>query len=183
MSHWYFRLFFQPCFLVRLFQFLLQPLAGFPSASRPVQFAPTWWDPSHCFGKRREKKKSYSSISGMSTSQTWEWTNLLRMQNFAGEMHHHELRHLSSTLLDRDQGLEFIVSFAAGSRLHGGALHHRRQCSNQSSVGRRVAIVRSFGKGEHRRHIVTTGQNLSVATSTFSLHLQLECSTKSLSTS
>ena len=21
--------------------------------------------------------------------QTWEWTNLLRMQNFAGEMHHH----------------------------------------------------------------------------------------------
>ena len=22
----------------------LQPLAGFPSASRPVQFAPTWWD-------------------------------------------------------------------------------------------------------------------------------------------
>ena len=39
------------------------------------------------------------------------------------------------------------------------------------------------GKGEHRRHIVTTGQNLLVATSTFSLHLQLECSTKSLSTS
>ena len=37
-------------------------------------------------------------------------------------------------------------------------------------------------EGEHRRHIVTTGQNLSVATSTFSLHLQLECSTKSLST-
>ena len=36
---------------------LLQPLAGFPSASRPVQFAPTWWDPSHCFGKRRKKKK------------------------------------------------------------------------------------------------------------------------------
>ena len=35
----------------------LQPLAGFPSASRPVQFAPTWWDPSHCFGKRRKKKK------------------------------------------------------------------------------------------------------------------------------
>ena len=33
----------------------LQPLAGFPSASRPVQFAPTWWDPSHCFGKRRKK--------------------------------------------------------------------------------------------------------------------------------
>ena len=30
------------------------------------------------------------------------------------------------------------------------------------------------GKGEHRRHIVTTGQNLSVATSTFSLHLQLD---------
>ena len=56
MSHWYFRLFFQPCFLVHLFQFLLQPLAGFPSASRPVQFAPTWWDPSQCFGKRRKKK-------------------------------------------------------------------------------------------------------------------------------
>ena len=35
----------------------LQPPAGFPSASRPVQFAPTWWDPSHCFGKRRKKKK------------------------------------------------------------------------------------------------------------------------------
>ena len=34
----------------------LQPLAGFPSASRPVQFAPTWWDPSHRFGKRRKKK-------------------------------------------------------------------------------------------------------------------------------
>ena len=94
------------------------------------------------------------------------------MQNFAGEMHHHELRHLSSTLLDRDQSLELIVSFAAGSRLHGGALHHRRQsqhpvisaCSQtnssgspkatqlilaqgasyQSSVGRRVAIVLPF---------------------------------------
>ena len=39
------------------------------------------------------------------------------------------------------------------------------------------------GKGEHRRHIITTGQTLSVSTSTFSLHLQLECSTKSLSTS
>ena len=37
----------------------LQPLAGFPSASRPVQFAPTWWDPSHCFGKRRKKKKKF----------------------------------------------------------------------------------------------------------------------------
>ena len=55
-----FRLLFQPCFLVRLFQFLMQPLAGFPSASRPVQFAPTWWDPSHCFGKRRKKKSSDS---------------------------------------------------------------------------------------------------------------------------
>ena len=133
------------------------------------------------------------------------------MPNFAGEMHHHELRHLSSTLLDREQGLELIMSFAAGSRLHGGALHHRGQSQYpvtkasgqtsssgspkatqlvlaqgaryQSSVGRRVAIVLSLGKGEHRRHIVTTGQNLSVATSTFSLHLQLECSTKSLSTS
>ena len=63
-----FRLFFQPSFLVRLFQFLMQPLAGFPSASRPVQFAPTWWDPSHCFGKRR-KKKSHT-YQGMSQQVT-----------------------------------------------------------------------------------------------------------------
>ena len=45
----------------------LQPLAGFPSASRPVQFAPTWWDPSHCFGKRRKKKMS----SGGDCSGRW----------------------------------------------------------------------------------------------------------------
>ena len=48
------------------------------------------------------------------------------------------------------------MSFTAGSRLHGGALHHRRQCSNQSSVGRRVAIVRSFRErgapSTHRHH-------------------------------
>ena len=66
------------------------------------------------------------------------------MQNFAGEMQsprtEASLQHTSG----RDQGLELIVSFTAGSRLHGGALHHRRQCSNQSSVGRRVVIVRSF---------------------------------------
>ena len=40
----------------------LQPLAGFPSASRPVQFAPTWWDPSHCFGKRRKKKNQVHEV-------------------------------------------------------------------------------------------------------------------------
>ena len=118
------------------------------------------------------------------------------MPNFAGEMHHHELRHLSSTLLDREQGLELIMSFAAGSRLHGGALHHRGQSQypviKQVARPARRALQRllnwfwrrahvisrqragelpSFcpsGKGEHRRHIVTTGQNLSVATSTFS---------------
>ena len=48
------------------------------------------------------------------------------------------------------------MSFTAGSRLHGGALHHRRQCSNQSSVGRRVVIVRSFRErgapSTHRHH-------------------------------
>ena len=48
------------------------------------------------------------------------------------------------------------MSFIAGSRLHGGALHHRRQCSNQSSVGRRVVIVRSFRErgapSTHRHH-------------------------------
>ena len=49
-------------------------------------------------------------------------------------------------------------------------------------AGELPSISRS-GKGEHRRHIITTGQTLSVSTSTFSLHLQLECSTKSLSTS
>ena len=42
----------------------LQPLAGFPSASRPVQFAPTWWDPSHRFGKRRKKKNVHSHVHG-----------------------------------------------------------------------------------------------------------------------
>ena len=48
------------------------------------------------------------------------------------------------------------MSLTAGARLHGGALHHRRQCSNQSSVGRRVAIVRSFRErgapSTHRHH-------------------------------
>ena len=94
------------------------------------------------------------------------------MQNFAGEMHHLKMRHLSSTLLDRDQGLELIVSFAAGASPHGGALHRRGQsqqpvmsacsqtnssgspratqlilaqgASHQSSVGRRIAIVLPF---------------------------------------
>ena len=48
------------------------------------------------------------------------------------------------------------MSLTAGARLHGGALHHRRQCSNQSSVGRRVAIVQSFRErgapSTHRHH-------------------------------
>ena len=138
--------------------------------------------------------------------RTWEWTNLLGMQNFAGEMHHHKMRHLSSTLLDRDQGLELIVTFAAcwrkaswrctpspeipaaachvgtGSQRATQLILHRALIISRQWAGELPSTSRS-GKGEHRRHIITTGQTLSVSTSKFSLHLQLECSTKSLSTS
>ena len=119
MSHWYFRLFFQPCFLVRLFQFLLQPLAGFPSASRPVQFAPTWWDPSHCFGKRRKKKihscpkgfTSYCAISntvkaiGIGGSASLFVT--VKMSSFLADSQEAEARNLVA--LTRSKGLCLLL--------------------------------------------------------------------------
>ena len=45
---------------------------------------------------------------------------------------HHKMRHLSSILLDRDQGLELIVTFAAGTSPLGGALRHWRSCLSPS---------------------------------------------------
>ena len=97
------------------------------------------------------------------------------MQNFAGEMHHHELRHLSSTLLEEIKAW----SSSCPLLLAQGSMEVRSITGDSAVVSRQwVGELPSFGpsgKGEHRRHIVTTGQNLSVATSTFSLHLQLEC--------
>ena len=133
------------------------------------------------------------------------------MQNFAGEMHHHELRHLSispalfwteikvwssSYPLLLAQGFMEVHSITGDSRSilsyrHVARPTHRALQKLLIDFGQVISPqwageLPSFcpsGKGEHGRHIVTTGQNLSVATSTFSLHLQLECSTKSLSTS
>ena len=105
------------------------------------------------------------------------------MQNFAGEMHHHELRHLSSTLLEEIKAW----SSSCPLLLAQGSMEVHSIAGDSAVISRQwvgeLSLFGPSGKGEHRRHIVTTGQNLSVATSTFSLHLQLECSTKSLSTS
>ena len=132
------------------------------------------------------------------------------MPNFAGEMHHHEMRHLSSTSGQRTRSgahhvfccwlkaswrctpspgtvsvscriskwPDQLVGLSKGYSIGFGAGH----VISRQWAGELPSFCPS-AKGEHRRHIVTTGQNLSVATSTFSLHLQLECSTKSLSTS
>ena len=48
---------------------------------------------------------------------------------------------------------------------------HRVLVISRQWAGELPSTSRS-GKGEHRRHIITTGQTLSVSTSTFSLHLQ-----------
>ena len=66
-----------------------------------------------------------------------------------------------------------------------GQVHPEASCAShsidfaQGSSHRPLAwaeelpLISRSGKREHRRHIITTGQTLSVSTSTFSSHLQL----------
>ena len=79
------------------------------------------------------------------------------MQNFAGEMHHHELRHLSSTLLEEIKAW----SSSCPLLLAQGSMEVHSITGDSAVISRQwvgeLSLFGPSGKGEHRRHIVTTG--------------------------